>query len=151
MAWYNDGPHTRKRFRLGTIKKDIDGREFIYLQGVGSLAANEWVAYDEAFVTSRLSTSSTPGPVAIAQVAADATTEYGWFGISGSFTGVCVDGGGNDDNEEVYATGTAGAVTAAADNDEKIMGAVYRSNDNSTTLVATFQIALPFKQHDLSA
>lgn len=149
MAWY-DQVDTSKKFRLGTRKQDVAGREFVYCSGVSSLAANEWVVFDEDFACLRMSTSTILGPVGIAQAAFDATTEYGWVGVLGEFTGVCVDGGGNDDNEEVYASSTAGAVTAAADNDEKVHGAWYRSNDSSTALTATFQLDRPKVVHDLS-
>lgn len=149
MAWY-DNVDASLKWRLGSRKRDVDGREYVYCKGVSSLAANEWVSIDEDYALGRLTTSSNYGPVGIAQAAADATTEYCWVGIYGEFTGKCVDGGGNDDNELVYATATAGQVTAAADNDEQVIGAVYRSNDNSTALTATFQINYPFFTHDLS-
>lgn len=150
MAWY-DNVDASKKFRLGTQKKSVDGKTFVYCKGVSSLAANEWVTWDENYALSRLSTSSAAGPVGIAQAAADSTSEFCWVGIEGSFTGVTVDAGGDADDKECFATSTAGAVTDTADNDEKVHGAVYRSNDSSTALTATFQLSRPFFTHDLSS
>ena len=149
MPWYTDGPYTTKKFRLGSVRADPAGNEYIFLQGVGSLAAQDVVVYDEDFVTTRLSTSASYGPVAVALVAADATTEYGWFGLSGEFTADAADVA---DNAEVYATATAGRIDDAADNDHKITGMVFRSTDNSSAASATVQIRRggAFHTHDLS-
>lgn len=151
MATWTD-IHTSKRFRFLTEKQDPNGNIYVYLQGVGSTVANDWVTFDEAGVTTRLTTSAKSGaPLAIAQAATDATTEYGWYGVVGSFTGNCVDGGGNDDNEQAYASGTTAAATAVADNDAKLEGVIFRSNDNSTALTATFQMSRGAHfSHDLS-
>lgn len=151
MATWTD-IHTSKRFRLGTEKQDPNGNVYVYLQGVGSVVANDWVVFDESGVTARLTTGAAPGaPLAIAQAAIDATTEYGWFGVVGSFTGGSADAGGDADNKQAFASGTTALATDTADNDAKMEGVVYRSNDNSTALTATFQMSRGAHfSHDLS-
>lgn len=146
MAFYDD-IHTTKRFRLGTRKRDVAGREFIYLQGVGSTVATDAVVYDEDGVTAR-ATTSTNGPMAVAMAAVDATTEYGWYGIWGEFT---VDAAGVSDNGIAYATTTAGRLDDAANSTSRVHGAIFRSDDNSGATSATIQITYPFIGPDLSA
>ena len=79
---------TKKNTLLTEANFEVDGvrKRYIYLQGVASLAANEYVTYDSAGQSTRLVTTST-GPVAIASAAAGAS-EYFWAGIIGTFTGV---------------------------------------------------------------
>lgn len=74
--------HSSKKYRLLTTKKDVAGNEYIYLKGVASLVAFDAVTYDEAGATTLLAANA-KGPVAFAQAAVDATTEFGWFMIAG--------------------------------------------------------------------
>lgn len=74
--------HSEKKYRLLTTKKDSAGNEYIYLKGVASCVAGDAVTYDEAGATALLAANA-KGPVAFAQAAVDASTEYGWFMIAG--------------------------------------------------------------------
>jgi hypothetical protein len=78
--------HDTKLNPLGTVREFSDGT-YIYLEGVGSTVANDWVCFDNAFATTRLVTTS-KGGVAIAS-AAIVAAKYGWYGYVGSFTAVC--------------------------------------------------------------
>src|SRR3990167_9666357 len=105
MAFYED-VHATKKFRLGTRVR-YQGNEYIYLQGVASCANGSWVSFDEAHVTTR-AVANGQGRVAIANAAVDATTEYGWFTIYGSESGLALTAFA--DNGKVYLTSTAGSV-----------------------------------------
>jgi len=125
MAWYND-VDASKKFRLGTRKTDVAGNVYTYLSGVGSLAAGDWVAFDEAYGATRLIADEV-GPVAIAMGAFDATTEYGWAQIYGVNTiantdTVAADVGlytrasaGQASDSDVAGEAIVGAFTMAAD------------------------------------
>ena len=137
MAFFTNVDATQK-FRLGTIVKDTAGNEYIYLKGVASVVAEDWVVYDEAFVTTRTVANSL-GPVAIAMAAVDATTKFGWFGVSGKFAGDVATGG---DNAKVWVTSTAGRVDNTDVAVDLVSNAVQRSATASNS--ATFQIRYPF-------
>lgn len=133
---------TTKKFRLGTRKKDVAGNEYVYLQGVGSLAAKDVVAYDELGVTTRL-LQATIGQIGVAMAAIDATTKYGWFMIYGTTTGVPVLTSFAD-NSAIYATSTPGSVDdSGAGAEEFVFGMWGRSGIASG--VATMQLNYPFK------
>lgn len=74
--------HSTKKYRLLTRKQDVAGNEYIYLKGVSSCVAGDAVTYDEAGATALLAANA-KGPVAFAQAAVDAATEYGWFMVRG--------------------------------------------------------------------
>ena len=152
MAWYDLGTDSTKKFRLGTVKKAVNGNKYIYLAGAASTAVGDFVVYDEGFATSRITTTVLPGaPLAVAIVANAATTTYAWYGVAGSFTGATNDSGGDADNKQAYASSTTGAACDTADNDAKLEGVIYRSNDSSTALTATFQLCEGAHfTHDLS-
>lgn len=83
--------HAEQKNPLGAVRLFSDGNHYIYLKGVSSLVANEWVTFVPGTWTAvRMVTGNKGGAgVAIAQAAVDAATEYGWFGYIGSFTAVC--------------------------------------------------------------
>jgi hypothetical protein len=142
-----DQVHATKKYRLLTRKRDVAGNEYIYLQGVGSTAAGSWVTYDEAGVTALLDSDNTNGsPVAVAQAAVDATTEYGWYMIFGSCSAAA---GDVADNGRVFASATAGTCDDAAIADEQVIGAVWRSVE--TSALATVQLSYPFVGVDEAA
>lgn len=129
---------TTKRFRLGTRSKARNGNEYIYLKGVASLVAEDWVVYDEAHVTTR-TVANSKGAVAIAQAAVNATTSFGWFGIWGSFAGDVATGA---DDAKVWLTSTAGRVDNSDVATDLVSNAIQRSATASNS--ATFQIMYPF-------
>ena len=152
MAWYDDAASSTKKFRLGETKRTPNGNKYVYLAGVASTAVGDFVCYDENGATERITTTVRPGaPLAIAIVANTAATTYSWYGVEGSFTGATNDSGGDADNKQAYASSTTGAACDTADNDAKLEGVIYRSNDSSTALTATFQLSAGAHfTHDLS-
>ena len=86
---------TTKKQQLGTIVRCKDptygAGEFIYLKGVASAAAKDWVTYDaESFTVARLAANAI-GPVAIsASTSACTASYYGWYQISGLALGRCL-------------------------------------------------------------
>lgn len=85
MASNYVGPHagepgdvdSTQRNPLGTVIKGDDGSEFVYMLGVASTAAGDWVTYDENFATTRL-VANAVGQVAVAS-AATVADKYGWY------------------------------------------------------------------------
>lgn len=123
---------------VGTRAFDNASNEYIYMQGVTSLVAYNWVSFDELFITTRL-IANAQGGVAIAQAAIDLTTSYGWYLIYGSGLGTTL--AGFVDNGKVYLTGTAGAVDDTDVAGDAVIGAIGRSALSGTT--ATFQVLYP--------
>lgn len=142
MAWYTD-IDTSKKHRLGTRKRDVAGNEYIYLKGVASLVAEDWVVFDEAHVTTR-TVANVKGRVAIAQAAVDATTSFGWFGIYGSFAGDVATGA---DNAKVWVSATAGRVDNSDVATDLVTGAIQRSATASNS--ATFELNYPFCHNEV--
>lgn len=128
MSWYND-IDTTKKVRLGTRKRDIAGNEYIYLKGVGSTVAEDFVVFDEAFATTR-AIADEVGPVAVAMSACDATTEFGWYGIYGNFTG---DTATVAADKALYLTATAGRLDDADVAGDSVHGAFSMAADSSNS------------------
>lgn len=124
---------------LGSRAFDADGNEYIYLKGVASTAAGDWVSFDEAHVTTRL-TANAVGRVAIAMAACTATTDFGWYQIYGKNTVAATDTVAAD--AQLYIDGTAGRADDADVAGDAIIGAVSRSADTSN--VATVELNYPF-------
>lgn len=123
---------------LGTRAFDTSGNEYIYLKGVASTVATDWVTFDEAHVTLR-ATANAVGRVAIA-MAATVASEFGWYQIYGSASGNALSGFANNGN--VFLTGTAGSVDDADVAGDAIVGAVGRSAVSGGD--ATFEISYPY-------
>lgn len=136
--------NTGKRYRLGT-RRQLNGNEYIYLQGVASTAVGTWVSFDELGVTTRL-VANNKGRVGIAMAATVAST-YGWYQIYGSAQGLALTLFA--DNGAVYTTGTAGSVDDTDVATEAVIGAVGRSAVNETTLIATFELNYPFAHNEV--
>lgn len=125
---------------LGTRAFDADGNEYIYLQGVASTVAGDWVTFDEAHLTTR-STANAKGRVAIA-MAAIVASSYGWYQIYGKNTIAKGVSGSIDDNDVLYLTSTAGTVDDSDVAGDLISGAIARSADSSG--VFTVELNYPF-------
>lgn len=138
MAFY-DNVDTTKKFRLGTRKRDVAGNEYIYLAGVASNAAGEWLVWDEDFATTRLIADEV-GPVGVSMAAFDATTEYGWAQIYGKNTVAKTDTVAAD--KALYIDGTAGRADDADVAGDGIHGAFSMAAD--ATNVATVWLHYPF-------
>lgn len=141
-----DEVHTSQKNPVGLRGFDNLMNEYIYMQGVASVVLGTWVSFDELFITTRL-VADAQGRVAIARAAVDATTEFGWFGIYGSFTGLCL--ASFADNGKVYLTATAGSVDDADVAGDAVVGAVGRSARDTATGLSTFELNYPFA-HDLA-
>ena len=139
---FNTDIHTTKKFLLGTRKTDVLGNEYVYLQGVASVVAGSWVAFDELGVTSLLDTdvaATMISPIAVAQAAVDATTEYGWFMVRGT----CLANveASFADNSKIFAHATAGSSDDSGTAGNQILGAYGRSAISGTQ--ATVQLSYP--------
>ena len=139
MAFHAD-VHAEQKFRIGTRVKDKSGNEWIYLKGVSSLVAGDAVTYDEAGATALLAANA-KGPVAFAGAAVNATTEFGWFGIAGSFTANGV--ANSADNALIGRETTDGKVGDGRAAGDEILNCIARS---ATTAAAnmTVQCYYPF-------
>ena len=155
MAWYFTDPvivpqamtdlSTTAKLTPGTIRQAKDSSygvgEFIYLGGVASCAAKDWVTYnlDDRTVT-RLAANAI-GPVAIAMAACTASY-YGWFQISGEALGNCLTqmASGN----RVWITGTAGSVDDASVAGDGVHNAKATATATVGDLYTSFAISRPF-------
>jgi hypothetical protein len=125
---------------LGARRMDKAGNEYIYLTGVASTAAGSWVTYDEAYLTSLL-TSNAFGLVAIAQ-AATVASEYGWYLIYGSGTGVI----GNEVSADkaAYISSVTGSVDDLLVTGDMVHGAIIRGASAVTGASVAVQVSYPF-------
>lgn len=139
MAQWYEALHAAKRYRLGTIKTDIKGNDYIYLKGVASLAAGEWVVYDENYAPTRLATTLV-GPVAISMAANILATTYSWFQVHGINLVAKTDTVAAD--KPLYIDGTTGRADDAVVNGDLIYNAFSQTAD--ATNVTTVYIHYPF-------
>lgn len=116
----------------------VAGKEYIYLKGVASVAAGDWVTFDEAGQTARLVPDAV-GPVAIA-LAAVVASRWGWFQIYGVNAAATTDTVAAD--VQLYIDTVTGRVDDAAVTGDLIVGAVTRTAD--TTNVATVFLNYPY-------
>lgn len=129
--------HTTQQNALGQRAFDALGNEYIYLKGVASLVANDWVVYDESSYATTRTVANAKGPAAIAQAAVVAG-QFGWFGIKGSFTGNVATGASG---AKVWVTATPGRVDNTDVAVDLVDGAVQRSATASN--LATFGLNYP--------
>lgn len=129
---------TTQRNVLGQRAQDNAGNEYIYLQGVASLAAGDLVTYDEAGLTTR-SVASAVGPCAVAKAAVLAN-QFGWFCIVGSVT--LNTGAAVADNAKLFLHATAGTVDDASVAGDQVVGAWARSAAGGAGTI-TAQIRYP--------
>lgn len=132
---------TGAKHPLRTRGFDANGNEYIYLQGVASTVAGDWVVYDEDGLTARMDSSSR-GPVAVA-MAATVASRYGWYAIFGDVAVAnAISGGAAADNAQVYATTTAGQIDDVDVAGSLVIGAVLRSAESSGA--AEVQLNYPY-------
>jgi len=112
---------TTKRNFLGARVQDDQGGEYVYLQGIASLAAGDFIVYGNAaapYVVTRLvndANSGGAGSVALAMAAALAT-QFGWFQVYGPSQANANVATTASIGVQLYRSGTTGraAVTAVA-------------------------------------
>lgn len=124
---------------VGTRARDNSGNEYIYLEGVASTAAGNWVLYNLVTGTTSLLAGNDVGPVAIA-MAAIVADKYGWYQIAGKNTIAMTDTIAA--NKQLYIDGTAGRADDADVAGDAIIGATSLSAD--TTNVATVNLNYPY-------
>lgn len=106
--------------------------EYIYLKGVGSVIVGSVVTYDEAGVTALLAANAV-GPVAVATAIVDSTSEFGWFGIAGTFpTDVVANCADNAKLGRETSDGKVGDGFASGD---AIYGAVSRNSTSAAAVI----------------
>ena len=128
---------------LGTRAMDKDGNEYIYLQGVASTADGSWVAFDEAHLTTLL-TTNVIGRVAVAQ-AAIVASRYGWYQIYGYDSGAkAISGGACAADVCLYTTSTAGSVDDVKTATEGIFGATSRVAESGSSGVIGVELNYPY-------
>lgn len=125
---------TTKNHDLGTIARGIDRGsnadgfgEFIYLTGLASTAATDWVAFDEAGATTRLIAGG-KGRVAVA-MSANVASQYGWYQISGNALAKAETAVATD--SALFAGNTVAQVQDDAVDGDYISGAMSRSANTS--------------------
>ena len=147
LTGYPTGAHadtttvdTTAQVPLGTRQRDKAGNEYVYMLGVASTAAGDWVTFDEAFTTTRL-VANAIGPVAVAMAATVAST-YGWYCVYGTCSALlaanCAD---NAKIGRETADGTAGDGRAAGD---EIYGAISRGATAGAAALTAVHIYYPF-------
>lgn len=115
-----------------------DGKEYIYLKGIGSTIAGSFVTYDEAGVTTLIAANAV-GPVAVA-VAATVANKYGWYQVFGVCTTASTDTVAAD--KALYIDGTSGRADDAVVTGDLIVGAASMTSDTSN--IATVFLSYPF-------
>jgi len=128
---------TSAKHQVGTRAIDSDGNEYIYLQGVASTAAGDWVSFDEEGVTTRL-VEDARGRVGIA-MAAIVASSYGWYQIFGVNEIAKGRSGAISDNSCLYTYSTNAGQVDDVDGDasgEMVIGAFSRSTDTSGVFTA---------------
>ena len=124
---------TTLRQPLGSIAHDSNGNQYIYLQGVASTVLGDWVTYDEAHLTTRVSANGV-GPLAIAMAAVVAST-YGWYLNKGyTASAGAISGGGAAADVALYLTATAGLVDDVDVAGDLIHNALSRVSESSALI-----------------
>lgn len=133
------------RNQLGYRVFDDNGNEYIYLVGVASTAAGDWVRYiPGAWTTVRLvSNTAITGLVAVAMAATIASTN-GWyqiFGLTPTYTAIATDAAADTKSVSMGASADGRVVTGPTTT-KNIFGAVCVGA--SANNVGTAAIAYPF-------
>lgn len=135
---------TVQRNPLGFRSQGDDGGEYVYLPGVASLVAGDWVMYSLAtFVPTRLlndAGSATAGAVAVA-MGAILATNWGWFQVYGPVL-VANIATTSSVSFSLYRTSTAGRASVSAVAKDCIFGAY--TSAASVSNVGTAFIDYPF-------
>lgn len=118
--------HDTAKNPLGSRAFDAGGNEYIYLQGVASTAAGDWVFYSASgFVTTRVPASTaTNGSLAVA-MAAVLANQFGWYQIGGLVQIAAIATDGSADGKLLSAaSGTIGRMTTGPTSTKNVFGAV---------------------------
>ena len=124
---------------VGT-RQQAGANEYIFLKGAASTVAGSWVTFDEAGVTSLL-TSNAKGRVAVALAATVADT-WGWYQIYGSGLGVI----GNEVSADTlaYISSVTGSVDDLLVTGDAVQGAIIRGASAVTGATVAVELNYPF-------
>lgn len=139
-----------QRNELGQRTFDDQGNEYIYLAGVASTAAGDWVFYNSlaaqaGFLTARtVSNTAATGLLAVAMAAIVLPTNFGWYqiyGLTPTFTAIATDGSADGKSLSNGASANGRMVTGPTTT-KNVFGAV--AVGASASNVGTAFIAYPF-------
>lgn len=130
--------HATQLNPLGAVRQFSDGNHYIYLRGVASTGANDWVVFDDTYQTTRMVATSA-GPAAIASAAIIAST-YGWYLYVGSGTAYVLSAAVSA--ATLYANANAGSAATAIVKNKAICNAVTKTAAASNA--STVQINRPW-------
>lgn len=139
---------TVQQVPIGTIISAVDPAygeaEFIYLKGVGSTIAGSAVIYNEAAITTTLTTATTSGPIAIA-MSANVLANYGWYQLTGEAI-VSVAASVLADGAVSTLAATPGMLTPGVDGITPVYNATAKTaTDTPSVGFAQIQIARPWQ------
>lgn len=136
-----------QRCPVGQRVRDDNGNEYIYLAGVASLAAGDWVYFNSTTASLgsvvRLTTSAAWACLAVAMAATVASC-WGWFqiyGLTPVYTAIATDA--SADGKGLSAGSATGRVATGATTTKNIFGAV--AVGASASNVGTAFISYPFE------
>lgn len=145
---------TTQNHRLGMIVQcrdvgttDYGHGEFIYVKGVASTAAKDWVGIPSDNFTIVRAVANGDYPLGVAMAALTASY-YGWVQISGKAIGNCLTQFA--DNGKVFLTATAGSVDDASVAGDYIFNALGASGAVVGDLHAEFELSRPFSPQRVS-
>lgn len=133
---------------------------FIYLPGVASTTAGDWVEWIGADATTTSSnkgatttrwagTANTGKPLAVATAAVTATTKYGWYQLQGA--AICNISGTVTTGDKVFYGGAAGQVQSTVVGGKQVLGAQASSaNGVPNTTNAIYTLSYPFVQGQIT-
>ena len=136
--------HDSQQLPLGTRGMAVNGTEWIYLRGTGSVVTGNWVLIGSAYVTSR-AIADDQGALAIAGTATT-VNRYGWFQIFGPNTSAG-NSGAVAVNSALFLTANAGYVDDADVAGDAIVGAISLSLSSGSAFTA--YLNYPFV-HDIA-
>jgi hypothetical protein len=119
--------HTSKKYRVLTRKMDSAGNAYVYLKGVASLAAGDFVVFDKDGATTRTVAAST-GPVAMAMAANTSSSNYSWFLVRGYNASANIATHSNGAGKALFTTATAGRLSSTPTTEATCVGAFTTAN-----------------------
>jgi hypothetical protein len=138
---------TTQNHPLGTIVRARDvgttaygEGEFMYVKGVASCAAKDWVGIPSDNFTCVRAVANGKYPLGVAMAALTASY-YGWAQINGKAIANCLTSFA--DNGNVVLTSTAGSVDDASVAGDFVLGAVGASSAVADDLHAEFELSRP--------
>lgn len=124
---------TTAQYPLGTLARDAQDNEYIYLKGASGITANALIVYSDGSFATALAEHSFLGPVAVA-MSAFGSGQFGWAQVSGSATVNIA--GAVTASHQLYLTSTPGAVDDAIVAGDLILGMFSLLGASSGTVSA---------------